>query len=141
VTTTALRGIVSRLNLGPLLGFKVKAEKVVEGNSLIVDTTMATEKINLSVEESRAGVCSRGGSIRDGVLVLGGGSRFAISALPGKSIYCKEPSIIETDLRRGVTTEHEDLVLLRSSDSDVLSSCGWNLVATELLLVPSDLIY
>jgi hypothetical protein len=49
VTATTFRGVVRGLNLGPLLGLKIEAEEVVESDSLIVDSTMASEKINLSI--------------------------------------------------------------------------------------------
>ena len=40
-----------------------------------------------------------------------------------------------------MTSEDENLVELGSSDSNVLGPSGRQLVTTELLFVPSDLIY
>lgn len=88
MTATTFRGVVRGLNLGPLLGLKIEAEEVVESDSLIVDSTMASEKINLSIEEGGSSVGTRGrGPIR-GVLVLGSAGSFAVSALPSESIDC-----------------------------------------------------
>jgi len=49
VTTTTLRGVVCGLNLGPLLGLKIEAVEVVESDSLVVDSTMTTEQVNLPI--------------------------------------------------------------------------------------------
>jgi hypothetical protein len=88
VTTTTLRRVVRGLNLGPLLGLKIEAVEVVESDSLIVDSTMTTEQVNLPIQEGGSSVGTRGrGPIR-GVLVLGGTGSFAFSALPGESIDC-----------------------------------------------------
>lgn len=102
---------------------------------------MTTEQVNLPIQEGGSSVGTRGrGPIR-GVLVLGSTGSFAFSALPGESIDCKEPGVVETDLGGSVTTEYEDLVLLGSSNSNVLGSGTWDLVTSELLLVPCDLVY
>jgi hypothetical protein len=49
VTTTTLRGVVCWFDFVPLLGLEVEDEEIVESDSLIVNTTMATKKIDLSV--------------------------------------------------------------------------------------------
>jgi hypothetical protein len=40
-----------------------------------------------------------------------------------------------------VTSENEDLVGFGSSNRNMLRPCGRQLVTTELLLVPIDLVY
>jgi hypothetical protein len=88
VTTATFRRVVCGLNLAPFLGLKIEAKEIVKSDSLIVDSTMTTEEINLSVEEGGSSVGTSGrGSIR-GVLVLGSAGSFAFCTLPGESIDC-----------------------------------------------------
>ena len=88
MTTTTFRRVVCRLNLAPFLGLKIEAIEIVESDSLIVDSTMTTEEINLSVEEGGSSVGTRGRRSIRGVLVLGSAGSFAFCAPPGESIDC-----------------------------------------------------
>jgi hypothetical protein len=47
MSSSGFRSIVSILNLFPLLGVKIEAVKIVEGDSGIVQATMTSEHIDL----------------------------------------------------------------------------------------------
>lgn len=83
VTTTALRGVVCGLDLLPFLGFEIIAVEIVKSDSLVIDTTMTTEQVDLSIKEGGTSVSTRCWGSVNGVLVLGSCGGFAISALPG----------------------------------------------------------
>jgi hypothetical protein len=88
VTTTTLRGVVCGLNLLPLLGLEIEAEEVVEGNSLVVNTTMTTEQVDFTIKKGGCSICARGWGSTDGVLVLRSRGCFTFCTFPGKSIDC-----------------------------------------------------
>jgi len=101
VASSALWGVVCRLNLRPGLSLKIKDKQVVESNSLVVDTTMATEQIDLAIEKSCTSVCSRTWGVRFvALLVLWAlDCEVSLSTLPGVGWDLEEPGVIETNLR------------------------------------------
>jgi hypothetical protein len=88
VPSAALRLVVGGLNLLPLMCLKVVGVEVVKGNALVVDTTMATEQVDLVIQESCSGVGSWGWSATGGLLVLRGSNLFALASLPGEAVDC-----------------------------------------------------
>ena len=62
MTSTAFRRIVGGLDLLPVLSLKVENEEIVEGDSLVVDTTMASEHVDLAVKKSGSSVSTRSGT-------------------------------------------------------------------------------
>jgi len=50
VAATAFRRVVSGLDPFPLVSLQVEGVKIVESNALVVETTMATEDVDLVVE-------------------------------------------------------------------------------------------
>jgi hypothetical protein len=100
MASSALWSVICRLNLCPYLGLKIKYKQVVESDSLVVDTTMATEQIDLAIEKSGTCVCSRTGLVLTVTfLVLWAlDCEISLCTFPGVGWDLKEPSVIKTDL-------------------------------------------
>jgi hypothetical protein len=96
VPSSALWSIVSGLNLGPVLGLKIENEQVVEGNSLVIDTTVTTEQVDLAIEKSSSCVSSGTGLvIIMAVLILWAFHReISLCTFPGVAWNLEEPGVI-----------------------------------------------
>jgi hypothetical protein len=86
VTTTALGRVVCGLDFLPLLGLEIEAVKIVKSDSLVVNTTMTSEQVNFAIKKGGSCVGTRCRGSMNRVLVLGSSGRFALCALPSKSI-------------------------------------------------------
>jgi hypothetical protein len=58
MATSSFRRVVAWNNLFPLFGLKIEAVEIVESNSRVAETSMSSEKINLTFIEYSRGVCS-----------------------------------------------------------------------------------
>ena len=83
------------------MGLKVKNEQIIEGNSLVVNTTMTTEQVDFAVMKSGSCVCSRSRVVINmAFLVLRAFyGKISLCAFPSVGRDLEEPGVIEADLR------------------------------------------
>jgi hypothetical protein len=130
--------ICSSVDVGQLLpdfSFKVKGEEIVEGNSLVVKTTMSSEDVDFIVIDTCTGVRSWGRSTNGGVLV---GFVYFIStnSAPLKVLDVEIPSVVQSRLRVVMPSKDEDLVILWGCQSNMLGSSERFLVTNCFLFEP-----
>ena len=143
VSTSSIRNVSGEgFDLLPSLGLEIEGVKVVEGNSGVVETSVTSEQVNLSVVEggSRVGSGSRGS---DGRVKVFGIIFIVSNSLPSdfSLVDGDVPAVVKSGLGTVVTTENEDLIFLGGGDGDVLGSRKGNITSMWGLLGPGAIIY
>jgi hypothetical protein len=123
VTTSSIWWTVDWDNLLPSFSLQIKGMKIIESDSLVAQTTMTSEDVDLVLMETSTciGSCwwgsDRGFTIVEGRLV---GS----DSYPFEVLHIQEPGIVEPGLRTVMTTVDKDSIIVwRDRDGNVLSSC------------------
>lgn len=124
----------------PCFSFNVKRVDVVVSNSLVVYTTVSTVNVDLAVVVASSRVCSWWWSSNRGFLVV------ETSFIPKNAGECvvadfEPPSVIQSLSRGGMATENEHAIKLGRSNSNMLSSCRWEVFTLRFLLFPAAFLY
>ena len=109
------------LALGPDLSFDLEGEDVTERDTGIVKTTVTSLDVELSVVKSAASIDAWAGSVNGGLFVVLSGN---VTKSQVKSETLSNQRVVESDSWAGITSEHEEAVIPRSGDGNVLISSG-----------------
>jgi len=138
VASSAFWRIVEWRNLLPALGLKVEAVQVIVGDSLIVQTSVTTEQVDLSAVQARTAVGS-GSWCTDLGLLVGLVGLVVPNLVPFQVFDVEEPGVVQSGLWVMMSSKHEDftvLVVSGAGKSKMLSSGERFLIATYNLLDP-----
>jgi hypothetical protein len=128
-----------RDDLLPSLRFDIEDIDIIEGDSSVVETTVSTIDVDLTLVVASSGVGSWGRSTDEGLLVF-----FSLLVTsdtgPGAFFGVKEPGIVQANGWTGVSSKDEHAVGSRDRNCNVLSTGERDLITLRLELLPDPVL-